>query len=94
MDEDGRAVDGTVDEDGAVGGDAGDAEAGAELVGHAVGEADGEEVGTTMKLGGGAEGTVGLGAVHPYPLSDADRLDAVADRSMTPAASLWGMTRG
>ena len=56
--EDGLAGDGTVGEDRAVGGDAGDPEAGAELVAHRVGELDGLLGGHNGELRRRAEWTV------------------------------------
>jgi hypothetical protein len=44
-----------------------------------VGQRDGEVAGDDGVLGGGTEGAVGLGAVHPHALPDAARVDAVAD---------------
>ncbi len=73
------AVDGAVGEDGAVRGDAGDAQARAEVVGQVVGQWDGEVAGDDGVLGGGAEGAVGLGAVHPHARPDVARVDAVAN---------------
>ena len=73
VDQDGLAVDRAVGEDRAVGGDAGDAQARAELVADVVGQGDGLVVGYDGVLGGGAEGPVGLGAVDPHPLPDPAR---------------------
>lgn len=70
MDENDPAVDRAVGEHGAVG-DAGDAQARAELVAEVVGESCSPLIGYDGVLGGGAEGPVGLGAVDPHPLPHA-----------------------
>ncbi len=75
VDQNQSAVDRAVGEDGAVGGDAGDAEARPQLVTEVVGQRCGLVVGYDGVLGGGAEGAVGLGAVYPDPLSDAVDVD-------------------
>lgn len=80
VDQDQLAADRAVGEDGAVGGDAGDAEARAQLVTEVVGQECGLVVGYDGVLGGGAEGAVGLGAVYPDPLSHAVDVDPVAHR--------------
>lgn len=71
-------VDRAVREDGAVGGDPGDAQARAEFVVEVVGQGDGLVVGHDGVLGGGAEGAVGLGPVHPHPLPHAPGVDSIA----------------
>ena len=80
VDEDRRAFDRPVAEDGAMGGDAGNAQTRAHLVADVVGERDRLVGGHHGELRGGAEGPVGLGAVDPDALSGPGRVDAVADR--------------
>lgn len=80
MNEDRRALDRSVAEDSAVGGDPRDAKARSDLVRDAIGQLDGVILGHDGELRGGAEGPIGLGAVDPDALSDAAPGDAVADR--------------
>ena len=60
-----------------MGGDAGDAEAGPLLEGHAIGERHGLPRRDDDVFGGGAEGSIALGPVAPHPLPDSRRGHAV-----------------
>jgi hypothetical protein len=79
LDEDGGAVDGAVGEHGAVRGDPGDAQAGAEFIAEVAGQGHGQVVGDDGVPGGGSEGPVGLRAVDPHALPQPGLVDSGAD---------------
>jgi hypothetical protein len=64
----------------AVCGDARDAQAGAEFVGHLIGKPHGLLFRHTRELRGSSEPSVRLGAVSPHSLPDPSAVHAVADR--------------
>ena len=79
MDKNRCAGHGPVAEHGPVGGDTRDTQTRAELVGGGVRQVDGKVVIHGDVLRGGAEGTIGLGAVDPHAPPNAVRIDALAD---------------
>lgn len=74
------AIDRAVGEHGPVGGDPGNAQARPEFVAQVLGQRHRQILGYDGVLGGGAEGPVGLGAVHPHPPTDPACVDTVAHR--------------
>ena len=86
MDQHALAVDRAVGEYGAMGGDAGDAQARADLVADRIGQGYGLRGRDDDELGRGAERPVGLGAVDPDAFAFALRSDAVAYRVDPPGA--------
>ena len=78
--QDRQAVDRPVGEDGPVGGDPRDPQAGADVIADAVGQADSLPGGNDRQLRRGAERPVGLGTEHPHALAGSARVDALACR--------------
>jgi hypothetical protein len=77
--EDSSPGDRAVGEHRAVGRNAGDAKAGADLIWNLVGKVDSQLAGDHRELGGRTEGAVGLGPVHPDAVADAGGVDAIAN---------------
>jgi hypothetical protein len=91
---DGLSGDGAVSEDGAVGGDAGDPEAGAEFVGHLVSELDGLFGGHDRELRRRAERTVCCAPYTQTRRPTRAESTATPTASTTPDPSLCGTIRG